>query len=440
MLKRLFIITLAVLMVLPVVGVSYAQDGNDPPRPERMTARLMVNRVVNETAADALGIEPRELLRMAEEDQTLNDLLMANGADSNQVAADAKTRLTDLVNQGLANGRLTQEQADELLMNLDSTIAQVMESPVRYRDELPVNSRQVLLDTAAAALGVEGSELMGSLEPNQSLGDYLSANGVDPNQVIADATAAVTAEVNALVSEGVITQERADDLLERLDEVFQNAMNFTRDQNRMINPLQTVMDTAAAALGMDVQTMLQTLADGQTLNDLLSANGVDPNQVAMNAEAAITESINAAVASGDITQERADRLLEGVNTVVDSVLNQEPGFGGRLGDRRAVNAVQTVLDTAASALGVDARQLLMDSRGQTLSEYLSANGVDPTQVSADAKTAITDALNTAVSEGTISQEQADRLLESLDTVIDRILNAQAPRMGERGERPERPSR
>jgi hypothetical protein len=88
-----------------------------------------------------------------------------------------------------------------------------------------------------------------------------------------------------------------------------------------------------------------------------------------------------------------------------------PGGGGGLS--------LTGLQVAAEKMGMTTDELITALRsGQTLEEIAQEKGVDYAELQAaiqqEAQTALRDRIEQAVSDGTISQEKADWLLEGLD--------------------------
>ncbi|MFZ5904800.1 MAG: hypothetical protein ACOYZ8_14735 [Chloroflexota bacterium] len=84
---------------------------------------------------------------------------------------------------------------------------------------------------------------------------------------------------------------------------------------------------AAEALGMTTDELSAALQEGQTLEDLAEAAGVDIADVQAAVSAARAESMRArieqALADGTISQEKADWLLEGL----EKGFLDGPGFG-----------------------------------------------------------------------------------------------------------------
>lgn len=91
---------------------------------------------------------------------------------------------------------------------------------------------------------------------------------------------------------------------------------------------ETELAAAAKALGMTTEEVSTALTGGQTLEDLATAADVDIEDVKAAIQAAhaveLRAKIEAGVADGSITQDKADWLLEGLDK---GYLNGPGGFG-----------------------------------------------------------------------------------------------------------------
>ena len=131
----------------------------------------------NALLADALSITPEELQAAREQ--------------ANQAALE----------QAIAEGLITQEQADEMAAR-----KQTDEALQSYL------GRDVLL---AEALDMTAEELQAAYDEGKSLSDLLSEKGLDATAVREKVQAAHEAALARAVADGVITQEQADELTER---------------------------------------------------------------------------------------------------------------------------------------------------------------------------------------------------------------------------------
>jgi hypothetical protein len=97
---------------------------------------------------------------------------------------------------------------------------------------------------------------------------------------------------------------------------------------------QAALEAAAEALGMTTDELTTALEEGKTLSDIAEEQGVDIADVKAAVEAAqIAETktaIEQAVTDGDITQDKADWLLEGLDAGYWGP-GAEGGFGFGMG-------------------------------------------------------------------------------------------------------------
>lgn len=151
----------------------------------------------------------------------------------------------------------------------------------------PHQLSQAELDAAAKALHMTSADLSSQLSSGKTLQDIATAQGVDIKTVM-------------------------------------QAMDAVRPVH-----LDTAeLDAAAKVLGMTSSDLSTQLQNGKTLSDLATSKGVtlqsvqDAITAARHAE--MTTQINQAVTSGQITQDKANWLLEGLNK---GYLDGPDGFG-----------------------------------------------------------------------------------------------------------------
>ncbi len=94
----------------------------------------------------------------------------------------------------------------------------------------------------------------------------------------------------------------------------------------------------ADATGLEHDAIREALRDGATLAELIEANGVDVDTVIASLVTEATNNISEKVDAGDITQERADEILESLEDRVTDRINgtfERPADGeGRPEGRR----------------------------------------------------------------------------------------------------------
>ena len=121
---------------------------------------------------------------------------------------------------------------------------------------------------------------------------------------------AFTNAVQAALDDGAITQEEADQLLERLEQRAEGRFPGPLPENRG-ELLHEYMEPALAnALGVSVEELQAMKDDGLNLKDYADEQGWTDEELKEFVVDAFTEAVNAALEDDAITQEQADWLLE----------------------------------------------------------------------------------------------------------------------------------
>jgi hypothetical protein len=169
---------------------------------------------------------------------------------------------------------------------------------------------------------------------------------------------------------------------------------------------EVVHQAMADALGISVETLDAEMAAGKSLVVIAAEQGVDIGVVRDAMEAARAGALEQAVAEGLITQEQANWMQNQGNR------GRAGAAGGpHLGDE--AHGLGLVDETAvheamAAALGMSVEDLdAALAEGKTLVVIAAEQGVDIGVVRDAMQAARADALQTAVAEGLITQEQAN---------------------------------
>ena len=157
--------------------------------------------------------------------------------------------------------------------------------------------------------------------------------------------------------------------------------------------------------------------------ELLAAElGITVEELTEAKTAARDQLIDEMAAAGEITEERAERLKA-----------LEPGEGLRFGiaahrfGHKVRGAILEVFQAASEVVGVPADELRERlAGGESLVDIASGEGIDETTLKDDLTAALTERINRAVADGDLSQQVADRLLENLEAMVERAINAEGP--------------
>jgi len=158
------------------------------------------------------------------------------------------------------------------------------------------------LGTAVAQAASGPRTSSGSVAGHGGFGHWLvdmqallaEALGIEVGELEAAQQAANEAAIQQLLDQGQLTEEQAE---------------LASAANRLKSYLDHE-EFVAEALGMSVDEVEAAIAEGQTLSDLLDAQGMDSATYRENLAAAQQAAIAQAVEDGAITQEQADQLQE----------------------------------------------------------------------------------------------------------------------------------
>jgi len=103
---------------------------------------------------------------------------------------------------------------------------------------------------------------------------------------------------------------------------------------------------------------------------------------------------------------------------------QQQGQPPLRGNRPAQGLLGDLVQTIASDLNLQPRELLQQLRGSTLADVITANGGSVDAITAEIIASVTDRVNQAVTAGNLTQERADQILANLPDTVQQALNGQ----------------
>lgn len=283
------------------------------------------------------------------------------------------------------------------------------------------------IHAAVEETGLEAEDILSQIREGQTLAEVVAANGGDIQVVIDQAMVSASERIAQAVENGRITQEQADERLSQLATLIAEGVNREfpgRPGLRGIvrNGERGLLQSVAEATGLSAEEILPMLRDGMTLAEVVTANGGDVQAVIADAIADATTRISEAVANERLTQEQADELIANLETLFTNSIN------GTLREHLVETRVGVgVLELAAEQTGLNPREITEQMRGgTTLSELLTANGVDVNAFIDDVVAQADTRLDQAVANGRIPQERADEMLANLREQLTQRLNSSNP--------------
>lgn len=250
--QKLGLLVVAALAAVSIVGVASAQQGQPNPPPGDGRGAHIVHELV-QIVSDDLGITPADL-REQLQDQTLAEVIAANGGDAATITADVTAAITERVNTALENGTLSQQRADTMLSRLPEVIdnalngdysilrgfrpglrdsfgrGQLSERGGLFGNMLRLDALP-LVNAAADATGLTAREIGEQIRSGSTLSDVISANGSTPEAVLGAALETVQTRLDEAVANGRFTQQQADDILAGVRAFYEAALSGTLRPN-----------------------------------------------------------------------------------------------------------------------------------------------------------------------------------------------------------------
>lgn len=194
----------------------------------------------------------------------------------------------------------------------------------------------------------------------------------------------------------------------------------------------------AALLGLTADELKTKRKEGQSLADIAKAQGVDVQKVIDLVTSALTKRLDQALADGKLTQAQYDAekatLADSATRIVNDTFSGWEGkrgghrdFGGFGGGRGILHA-----DEVAGLFGLTADELETQLKaGQSLAAIAADKGVALQTVTDKVKALLTAELAQQVTDGKLTQAQADERKAKLDELAAKLVNETPKAHGDR---------
>ncbi|HEY7069036.1 MAG TPA: hypothetical protein VH479_02940 [Acidimicrobiales bacterium] len=154
-----------------------------------------------------------------------------------------------------------------------------------------------VLTAVVQAIGIPAADLRAAQASGQTLAQLAQANGVDPQVVIDAIVQAGTAQIDLQLARGEINEGQAAlrkyRLPERASDYVNNPVDPTQARDQLAR--SAAMARAAHTIGVPTTELRAAMAQGQSIADVATSNGVDPAAVIDDLVAHSTERITAFV-------------------------------------------------------------------------------------------------------------------------------------------------
>jgi polyhydroxyalkanoate synthesis regulator phasin len=162
-----------------------------------------------------------------ESQAVIDDAAQQLGVEPNALSDALKDALKARLDAAVADGRLSQEQADELKERIDSGDSPLVFGGLGLRGFGHVGHFGHLagLDGAASYLGLTEAELRAELEDGKSLADVAKAEGKSVDGLVQKLVDSASDRLDQAVEDGGLTRARADEIKQDLEAHITDLVN-----------------------------------------------------------------------------------------------------------------------------------------------------------------------------------------------------------------------
>lgn len=274
---------------------------------------------------------------------------------------------------------------------------------------------RTVIEIVSSETGVEPKEIMQQFAEGMTLADIIESNNGNVQLVIDQSVAKITTDVKQSVTDGKLSQARADQLLANLSGIITKAVNGDLFPNKLDRGAlrraseRILVQATVDATKLSPVDIIKQLRDGKTLAEVITAQGANVDTVVSAAVAMATEQINTAVNDGRLGQVQADNLIANLQKLYTAAVNGD----SRIHAEKMVVGL-AVLRFAAEQTGLKVADIVTEIRGgKSLADVLGEHNIDTTTFISGVVAAAKSRLDKAVANGRMTQDQADKKLEQL---------------------------
>jgi superoxide dismutase len=293
---------------------------------------------MQQAMADALGMTVEELDAAHAEGKTPWEIAEEQGVDLADVRDTMRVPFEQMLDQAIAGGMLTQEQADTIHQHMADGHGPwegrggFPRFPGKHGDHPFLDPEQAgahheaMQQAIADAFGLTVEELDAAHAEGKTLWGIAEEQGVDLADVRDTMRVPFEQMLDQAVAGEMLTQEQADTIRQRMDNMpggslWGPAAGFPgfpgkHGAHPVLSPEQAeahheqMQQAVAEALGLTVEELEAARDEGQTLWEIAEEQSVDMAEVGEALKTAGQELLDQASADGTLTQEQADTIRQ----------------------------------------------------------------------------------------------------------------------------------
>ncbi|MEA3442281.1 MAG: hypothetical protein U9R04_02160 [Chloroflexota bacterium] len=186
-----------------------------------------------EAVSELLGLTPEEIRDLRQEGNSLAEIAAAQGVSKDALVETIMTAEREAIQQKVADGWLTQKQADLILEKLENRIYGAVDreatglrqgARIRLMKYLANQVRQfhrhqvrICAEPVSDLLGLTPEEIRDLRQEGNSLAEIAAAQGVSKDALVETIMTAEREAIQQKVADGWLTQKQADLILKKLE-------------------------------------------------------------------------------------------------------------------------------------------------------------------------------------------------------------------------------
>ncbi|MEY2458407.1 MAG: hypothetical protein QOG30_237 [Acidimicrobiaceae bacterium] len=149
--------------------------------------------------------------------------------DPSSACGGPRAKFKGVLDKLVTDGTITQAQEDAIIQAMKDEVAGSQPSNAGPRGGgARLRVLEGMLQVSADTIHVSVDDLKAALKSGQSVADVANAHSVNPSDVITAIVNAGTTKIDQAVTDGKLTQERADKLKSKLPELADKFVNHTK--------------------------------------------------------------------------------------------------------------------------------------------------------------------------------------------------------------------
>jgi polyhydroxyalkanoate synthesis regulator phasin len=283
-------------------------------------------------------------LRSPEEESraVVNDAARELGVTPERLSNALKTAMKNRIDEAVEDGRLTQEQGNELKRAIDEEEVPMLGPRFGFRGGPGFHEKRhfgphlfAQLDVAAEYLGMTEAALREALEDGKTLAQVARDRNKPVDGLIDALVAEKRERINDAVEDGDLTRAQADEILGDLRSRVADTVSgrFPRFHGKpRLDFHFSGLAAAAEYLGVSESALREQLEDGKTLAQVARDRNKPVDGLVDAIVAQRKERIDEAVEDGDLTRAQGNEILEDLRSRTTDLVNgrlprfEKPGF------------------------------------------------------------------------------------------------------------------